>query len=158
MKFQYIPEWTEMNLTCQRCGSNKSVKYKVFWQGKEEYWCNKCVFEEFIDPKKKAERKMEEFLKIVEPVYKKDPYRLKLAIQYHIWELYNRQCKLLSEGKDGLEDYGYQKELMDLFILLSLWIKFNNKQELFFERQQRFVEHISKMKQNNEQKEVNDEN
>ena len=83
-----------------------------------------------------------DWTEIVEPVYGKDPYRLKLAIQYHIWELYNRQCKLLSEGEDGLEDYGYQKELMDLFLLISMWLKFNHKQDLFFERQERFTEHI----------------
>ena len=80
----------------------------------------------------------------VKEIYRSDPYRLKLAIQHHIWELYQRQCKRLSVGKDGLDDESYQKELMDLFILLEMWKEFSRKKALYFERRNRFVFHIAK--------------
>ena len=135
---RYIPNWRELDFVCVRCGSFKDVKYEVSFDNKTEIWCENCV---------KTERnlvgKLDEFVKIVEPIYRQDPYRLKLAIQYHIWELFNRQSKLLGDGSDGLDDLGFQKELVDLYLLIQMWIEFNDKRDLVLARQKRFVEHIS---------------
>ena len=43
MKFNIIPKWSEKNLECHFCGTNKSVKYEANVSDNKVHVCNKCV-------------------------------------------------------------------------------------------------------------------
>lgn len=38
-----IPSDERANLTCSKCGTNLSVKYRKVVNGKEECFCNRCI-------------------------------------------------------------------------------------------------------------------
>lgn len=51
MEFKLIPNWNTKELTCNICGTDKSVKYSVDVNGKDMSICNKCILtkNEFLE-------------------------------------------------------------------------------------------------------------
>lgn len=43
MKFNLIPEWSNKNLKCHFCGTNRSVKYEANVNRNKICVCNRCV-------------------------------------------------------------------------------------------------------------------
>ena len=46
MRFELIHRWSEKNLECHFCGTNKSVKYEANVNGNRVCVCNRCVLTE----------------------------------------------------------------------------------------------------------------
>jgi len=86
---------------------------------------------------------MEEIWPKIEERYRKDSYLRRLAILYHIRELYVKEEAALLKDSCAFREEAWLKELADLYILLQMHAKFDQKfAELVEKRKIRFVEKI----------------